>query len=311
MELRQIRYFVAVADERNFARAAERLRIAQSGLSQQIMVLERSLGARLIDRSIRPVELTAEGEVFLEQARRILDLVDNATERVRAVSEHRSTSLKVGASVFGNAPRVDELLRMARAGLADVDVQVSLDIAPHNISSLNRRELDAVVTYVPFDSGEHPRYMCLGSTEIVLAVPAGHPLASAHRIPRDALAAEPFLVAPRKVNSPVANSIYRSLFGQLDPPNMVQLIDYPARFQMVVDGVGLAPVMVPTEDLLPVPGLVYRRIEEPAPTFEYGLVWFEDHASPALDAFLGLARDVCVRVAEVPVDQLIARSEAA
>jgi DNA-binding transcriptional LysR family regulator len=310
MELRQIRYFVAVADERNFARAAERLRIAQSGLSQQIQVLERSLGAQLFDRSVRPIKLTAEGAVFLEQARRILELVDTATDQVRAVAEHRTTSLKIGASVFGNAPRVDELLRMARENLVGIDVQISLDIAPHNISSLNVRELDAIVTYVPFESPEEPRYLPLGSTEIVLAVPARHDLAGRARISRDALAAEPFLVAPRKVNAPVANNIYRSLFGQLEPPNIVHLSDYSARFEMAADGAGIAPVMVPTEPLLPVPGLVYRRVEDPTPTFEYGLLWFDDRSSPALDAFIDLARDVASDVPELPVDDLIARSEA-
>jgi DNA-binding transcriptional LysR family regulator len=310
MELRQIRYFVAVATEGGFGRAAEQLRMAQSGLSQQIMVLERSLGVRLFDRSVRPVELTAEGEVFLQESRKILELADDAVERVHSVSDERSTVLKVGGSAFGHAPRADELLRRAKTELPGVEVRIQLDIAPHNMTLLNRHDLDVTVSYVPYVSDATPSYLCLGSAEIVLAVPAANELASLPRIPRSALLHEPFLVGPRDVNRPVADRIYRSLFGRFDPPRAVHLSDYGSRFRLAAEGVGIAPVMVPTEILVRLPGLVYRRVEDPPLTFEYGLLWFSDRASPALSAFLDLARDVAATGSDLDTDDLIGELEA-
>jgi DNA-binding transcriptional LysR family regulator len=310
MELRQIRYFVAVANEGNFGRAAERLRMAQSGLSQQIMALERSLGVRLFDRSVRPIELTAEGTVFLEESRKLLELADSAVERVHSVSDERSTVLQIGGSAFGHTPRADELLRRAQTDLPGIDVRIHLDIAPNNIALLNRRDLDAVVSYTPFVSEETPNYLCLGSVEIVLAVPANHELATLRRIPRRALAHEPFLVGPREVNRPVAEGVYRSLFGQFDPPHPVHLSDYESRYRLAAEGAGIAPVMVPTEILVPLPGLVYRRLEDPQPTFEYGLLWFDDRLSPALTALLDLARELAAHGQDTPTDELLEELEA-
>jgi DNA-binding transcriptional LysR family regulator len=292
MELRQVRYFVAVARERNFGRAAEQLRIAQSGLSQQIMALERSLGVQLFDRAIRPIRLTPEGEVFLEQARLLLALADRTVEQVRDLSRERRTVLKFGGSAFGNPPAVDELLRTARTRLQDVNLQIHLDIATHNLVALNRRELDVMFSYVPFESEEPPRYQRLGWIELALALPAGHRLAASRRIALDDLFDEPFLAGPRAANPPLADHVYLSIFGQTDPPHPVHLNDVGGRFQLVAEGVGISPVAVPTETLLPRPGVVYRRLEDPAPTIEYGLLWFDDHVSPGLATFLLLAREV-------------------
>jgi DNA-binding transcriptional LysR family regulator len=292
MELRQVRYFVAVARERNFGRAAEELRIAQSGLSQQIMALERSLGVQLFDRTIRPIRLTPEGEVFLEQARLILELADRTVEQVRGISRERRTALKFGGSAFGNPPTIDALLRTARTRLRDVNLQIHLDIAAHNLAALNRRELDVMFSYVPFESEETPRYLRLGWIELALALPAGHRLAVSRRIARDELFDEPFLAGPKAANPPLADHVYLSLFGQTDPPNPVHLNDVGGRFRLVAEGAGITPVAVPTETLIPRPGVVYRRLEDPAPTIEYGLLWFDDHVSPGLAALLRLARDI-------------------
>lgn len=305
MELRQLRYFVAVAEERHFGRAAERLRIAQSGLSQQIKALERSLQARLFDRDARPIELTSAGEAFLEEARLVLELADRAVERVRVRDGVTTTKLMFGASSFGNGPIIDEVLRVARTRLPDVDVEVHLDTTAHNILALNRRELDVVFAYVPFESATTPRYLRLGSAELVLALSEDHRLAAADRVPRAEILKEPLLVGPRSVNPKFSDHVYRTLLGRIDHPHPVDISDIgAARFRLVAEGVGISPVGFPLEPLLPIQGVVYRRVEDPAPTIEYGLLWFDDYASPALPAFLDVAREIARKV-PAPADDLL------
>jgi DNA-binding transcriptional LysR family regulator len=304
MELRQLRYFVTVAEERHFGRAAERLRIAQSGLSQQIKSLERSLGVRLFDRDARPIELTREGEVLLEQARAIIELADRAEERIRKPDRLRQTILKFGGSTFGNGPVVDRVLAAARTRLTDVDVQIHLDTTAHNVLALNRRALDVAFTCLPFESQKTPRFLRLGTIELVLALPESHRLAAAEHVPRDDLLTEPFLIGPRSISPPLFDHVHRSLFGEVDHPNAVEISDVgTARFRLVAAGVGISPVAVPMETLLPFPGVVYRRVEDPAPTIEYGLVWFDDHVSPALPAFLAVAREIAERAPAPPDDR--------
>ena len=242
MELRQIRYFVAVAEERNFGRAAARLRIAQSAISQQIKVLERSLGVRLFDRNARPIDLTPEGEAFLERGRLMLELADRAVEEVNVVARDHRAILKFGGSAFGHGPIADELLRLARTRLPGVDLQIHLDTTTNNVAALNRRVLDVAFSYVPFASEETPRYVRLGSGEILLAVPSGHRFAALDRIARDELVEEPVLIGPRSINPTLADHICRSLFGQAEPPHPVPLSDVGgARFQLVARGVGIDP----------------------------------------------------------------------
>jgi DNA-binding transcriptional LysR family regulator len=309
MELRQLRYFVVVAEERNFRRAAQRLRIAQPGLSQQIKALERSLHVRLFDRDARPIELTAEGEVLLEQARIILELADRVRERVRRPDSLRKTILKFGGSSFGNGPVVDRILTAARTRLTDVDLQVHLDTTAHNILALNRRALDVAFAYWPFESEKTPWFLGLGTIDLVLALPSDHRLSAAERIPRDELLKEPFLIGPRSINPPLFDQIHRSLIGRVDHPNAVEISDVStARFRLVAAGAGITPVALPTETLLPVPGVVYRRVEDPAPTIDYGFVWFDEHPSPALQAFLDLGREILNETPE-PADARFALTE--
>ena len=153
--------------------------------------------------------------------------------------------------------------------------------------------LDVAVAYLPFESPKTPRFLRLGTIELVLALPEHHRLSSAARVPRDELLKEPFLIGPRSINPPLFDQIHRSLVGRVDHPNAVEISDVgTARFRLVAAGAGITPVALPTEMLLPIEGVVYRRVEDPAPTIEYGLVWFDEHASPALPAFLHLAREI-------------------
>jgi DNA-binding transcriptional LysR family regulator len=304
MELRHLRYFVVLAEERNFGRAAQRLRITQSGLSQQIKALERSLGVRLLDRG-QPIGLTPEGEVLLEQAHLILELADRVRERIRKPDSLRKTVLKFGGSSYGNGPVVNAVVSAARTRLTDLDLQVRLDSTANNVGALNQRVLDVAFVYVPFESEKTPRFLRLGTIDLVLALPQHHRLSALERIPRDELLKEPFLIGPRSINPSLVDHVHRSLIGRVDHPNAVEISDVgPARFRLVAKGLGITPVAIPTETLMPIPGIVYRKIEDPAPTIEYGLIWFDEHLSPALPVFLDLAREVAGEMTDLVDDRL-------
>jgi DNA-binding transcriptional LysR family regulator len=293
MELRQLRYFVTVAEERNFRLAALRLRISQSAVSQQIKTLERTLRVRLFDREARPVELTHEGEILLEQARVIVQLADRAEEQLRATPSLRKKILKFGGSSFGNGPVIDRILDETSQKLPEVDLQVLLDTTAHNIVALSRRAIDVAFAYWPYESSERPQFLRLGAIELLLALPEDHRLAKLDRIPKAELLEEPFLMGPRSINPPLYDRIHQALIGMDEHPKKVLISSLgAARFRLVTEGKGISPVAVPTEPLLPLPGIAYRQVEGPTPAIEYGLVWFDDHVSPALPAFLDLAREV-------------------
>jgi DNA-binding transcriptional LysR family regulator len=292
MELRHVRSFIAVAEEGNFGRAAERLRIAQSAVSQQIKSLERSLGVTLFDRAARPIELTPAGERFLGHARAILESVDRAVDETTAAVTDRRSVLRFGMSSFGGGPVVDELVRLARERLTDVDLQVFLDTTLHNVAALNRGTLDVSITYIPFHAKRHLRFLRLGNIEYKIAVPAGHRLAAVTSIPREDLGDQPVLYMPRTINPLLADHVSWLLFGRADQPWLEVVDGLSRRLELVAEGAGITPVAFPIERLLPVPGVVYRPIAEPAPTLDYGLLWFDDRASAGLLAFLDLAREI-------------------
>jgi DNA-binding transcriptional LysR family regulator len=305
MELRQLRYFVAVAEERNFRLAAARLRISQSAVSQQIKSLERTLRVRLFDREARPIELTVEGETLLEQARVIVELADRAQELLRASPNLRKQILKFGGSTFGSGPVIDRILATTRERHPDIDVQVLLDTVAHNVVALGRRAIDVAFAYRPFEAAEEPEFLRLGSIELLVAIPADHRLAKGERISRADLLAEPFLMGPRSINPPLYDRIHQVLIGVDEHPRRVPISDVgAARFRLVAEGMGVTPVAVPTEPLLPLPGVSYRRVEGAPAAIDYGLVWFDDHVSPALPAFLDIAREVARTVPEAS-DELL------
>lgn len=113
-------------------------------------------------------------------------------------------------------------------------------------------------------------------------------------------------MGPRSVNPSLADLVHRALLGRTDHPNQVEISDIgSSRFRLVAEGAGITPVAVPNETLLPIQGVVYRRVEEPAPTIEYGLLWFDDYVQPALSAFLEIAREIVAKTSDPADDRLL------
>src|SRR5687767_14585719 len=193
MELRQLRYFLAVAEEQHFGHAAQRLLIAQSGLSQQIKSLERSLKTQLFVRDRRRVELTPAGEYLVEEARALLSRARRVEETLQLVDQGKGGLLKIATSSAGLHPRTGELLDRFRERFPDIELNVIPGSGPQNVEALRRRDVDVAFVSYPFDPLDELSLLPTGSLELVIALSDRHRLAEIERIPRAELRAQPFL----------------------------------------------------------------------------------------------------------------------
>ena len=184
VDLRQFKYFIAVAEERHFGRAAAQLHIAQSGLSQQILKLERAVGAQLLIRDRRGVEVTDAGEAFLDYARLTLELADRAVESAQLAERGKKGFLRVGTTIIGMPPMGGRLLKAFGDRFPDVEVEIDPLPISELIDGISTFALDVAIVIAPFKSVDPPpRYQQLGTYELVAAVPERHRLAKLKRIP--------------------------------------------------------------------------------------------------------------------------------
>jgi len=285
---------VAVADAAHFGRAAQRLRIAQSGLSQQIKALERLLGTPLFVRDTRHVALTPAGWVFIEHARVVLELADRAQESVRLTERGKTGSIKVATNAAGLSPTMTELLNRYRERFPQVDVELHPGFGPQNVEALELRRVDLATVTLPSESAEPFNYLRLGWIEILAIVPQVHPLASLDRIPRDELVHHQFLTLPRSVNPRVVDHIHDVVFEGREPLSLIEAIDMAAtaRISKIAEDAKLIGVGFGSEAELEAPGVVFRSFEEPVPRIEHGLAWLDAHASSFVDSFVGVAREL-------------------
>jgi DNA-binding transcriptional LysR family regulator len=294
MVFRHLRYFVAVAEQLSFARAAERLRIAQPGLSHQIKALERSLGVDLFVRDRRGVELTEAGKVLLQHARQIIELAERAVESTRVASSTKKGMIKVGTSAVAMLPVAKHVLGEFQDRYPEVDVEIHPGLGPQNIEALSRGALDAAIVFAPFQSPGGIRYVRLDRAELVVALPQDHRLAALERVPRSELLKEPLLEGPRNANPRVTDDIHHSLFGEVEHPRRLELADVSetTRLQLVAAGKGVTLSVLSLTSGQQVPGIVFRRIADPTPSIECGVVWIDTHRSPLIPSFIQVARDI-------------------
>jgi DNA-binding transcriptional LysR family regulator len=297
VELRQFRYFIAVAEELHFGKAAERLHIAQSGLSQQIARLERSVGARLFLRDRRRgVQLTEAGRAFLDPARLTIELAERAVTSAGLAEHGRRALLKVGTPILAMPPMAGRVLEAFEDRFPEVEVELHPRLISELIDGISMHDLDVAVVVSPFKSVDPPpRYQELGAYELVAAVPEGHRLAKLERIPRRELLKEPFIDAPRNINPEMVDHIHHILFGELEHPQRLEVaeLEDARRLELVAEGKGIGLTGTsPGVERQALPGIVFRPLDEATPLVGYGVAWSGTQASPFVDAFLEVAQGV-------------------
>lgn len=171
--LDQVRAFVAVAEELHFGRAAERLQMTQPPLSRQIQKLEKAVGAQLLERDNRKVELTGAGAAFLDEAYRLLNLVDSAGDLARRVDAGAAGVVRLGFTAVSAISILGPLLRRLTAALPDVEVLLSERVTIAQVDGIRRGELDIGLARPPFDTA-------LLSSRVVLREPLMAVVSEAH-----------------------------------------------------------------------------------------------------------------------------------
>jgi DNA-binding transcriptional LysR family regulator len=290
MELRHLRYFVAVAEELHFRRAAERLHISQPPLSHQIRQLEEELDVQLLERSRRRVELTAAGEAFYARAREILDAVDDAGRQARRVQRGEVGRLSVGfvgSAVYSVLPEILQAFRVQRDG---VDLRLRELTTAAALDQLESGRID--VGFVRPQSPPRPGIAVetILREEIVVALPESHRLAGRDRLALGELAGEPLVLLTR-TGSPGVRDVLEAATARFGGEE--QLVQEAAEVQTVIGlvagGVGFSLVPDSVRSLTR-RGVVYREIVD-APSIELVLAWRGEDRSPVLSAFREVVRD--------------------
>ncbi len=200
MELRQLQYFLAVADEGGFARAAERLSIVQSAVSQQVRRLERELGVTLFDRSTRHVHLSAAGERLLPEARAVLAAADRARRVAAGVAGGTDGVLRVGA-IHSPGDRLSRGLAELAAVAPRLRVRLRTVPPAERLAEVRAGRLDAALVRAT-STVPGLRLIPLWTDPLYAALPAGHPLAAEPRLRLDQLGDLPLRLCPREKNPP-------------------------------------------------------------------------------------------------------------
>jgi len=285
MELRHLRYFVAVAEELHFRRAAERLHMSQPPLSQQIRQLEEEVGATLLTRSQRKVELTAAGAAFLVRAREILDAVEDAARQARRVQRGEVGRLAVGFVGSAMYSVVPEILQAFRERYGDVALRLQEVGTTEQLRQLESGRLD--VGFVrPQRARAGLTIESIHEERVVVALPDRHPLAAQPRIHIADLAGEPMVLLTR-AGSP---GLRTALEPVTDEDSIIQEVaEMQTLIGLVAAGVGISLVPESVRGMQR-RGVTYRELAEDAPTVALAVAHRAGDDSPVLDAFLRLVR---------------------
>lgn len=287
MELRHLRYFIAVAEELHFARAAEKLHIEQSPLSRNIRELERDLGVRLFDRTTRSTRLTRAGQLLLEHTSRIFLALDQARLSVKAAAAGYQNQLRVALSDSITPPRFTALLAQCRQ--EDPDVEIRLFEVPFSqqIRGLND-DLYDVGFAQSADVGEGIVAEPAWTDPLVVAVPVRHPLLAHKRIPLDEVLRHPLVMCDPQLCEGYDRQIARILRRvDMDPLIAEQVASFDLMLTLVAAGYALALVGSSQIAASRIPDVVSRPLAGRSPMLTTYLLRRDVDPSEALSRFIG------------------------
>ncbi len=293
IELRQLRYFVAVAEEMHFGRAAQRLHMTQPPLSQTIQALEAQLGAALFERTRRSVALTAAGDALLPEARRLLRQAEALPALAQRAAAGESGTLSLAFVSIADYNLLPDALREFSAAYPAVQVSLQEATTDIQLEMLAEGSIDAGIVIAPLPDPmlREIDYLPLLSEPLVLALAENSPLAQHKgKISLRRCAELPLIIFPRRL----APAFHDQILGCFRDAGVTPLIGQEAIQMQTIIGLvsaGMGIALVPQSvSNLKRPGVEYRAFREASPLVETGLAWRRDNQSPVLAAFLELMR---------------------
>jgi DNA-binding transcriptional LysR family regulator len=288
VELRHLRYFVAIGEEEHFGRAAQRLRVAQPALSRQIQDLEREMGFQLFDRLSRGVKLSVAGRLFLEDARRILEQVNDATERAQRVARGQSGTLRIGftenASWRGVVP---DSFQIFRERCPDAELQLNALPSLQQLEAVRSGRLDAGFMFNPPQPDRTLDQLPVAVHRLALAAPAAHPLSKIKNLRLRDMTEAQFIWFPRRESAAFYDRLmYECVRGGLKSPRIVQEASNEATIlTLVAQGMGVGFVVETARWRCP-DGVAILTVADLTLSLPLALIWRRDNLSPLLARFV-------------------------
>jgi DNA-binding transcriptional LysR family regulator len=298
MDLRRIRYFVAVAEELHFGHAATRLHISQPPLSQQIQALEKELGVQLFIREHKRVRLTPAGQIFLDEARSLLNQAARAVEVTQRAARGETGLLRIGfTSSLPYARIMPRIIQHFRSRYPHIQLQLEELSSRRQIPALAQDKLDIGFlrpSSLLQDTGlEH---LVLLEEPLVAVMPASHPLASRRSVQMPMLRDEPFIFYATRLGSELTAQIVNMCHQAGFSPNVVQEVyEMHTILGLVATGLGIS-IVADSLRQVQLDNIVYVPLEAPAAVTQVLLAWRRHPASPVLDNFLATARQLATPV---------------
>jgi len=293
MELRQLRYFVTLAEELHFGRAAAREHIVQSALSQQLQRLERELGVRLLDRSTHHVGLTTAGAAFLVEVRQIIAQVDRAAQIARSAAGS-SPSLRVGI-IDASYDSMPQILHEAHARYPDLVIhQVELSV-PEQYQQLLDGRLDVGIGRAALAPSGVASYL-FREDPLGVLVPDGHRFASLDGVPVATLAQEPLLLA-EDGQAPEFNQFVVEMCRSAGfTPAVYEGTVESIRAAADLVAAGRCLYCVPSSCISALPGTIWRPLTEPKSHYPWSVLWRTNDTTDHARTIIGCARTMSARL---------------
>lgn len=299
MELRHLRYFIVLAEELNFSRAAQRLHIAQPPLSQQIRSLENELGLQLFDRTTRPLQLTPAGQVFLEKARQVFTQVEQATVLAKRASRGEIGQLRVGINTSIANSVLPDILRTFCDRFPEVELVLHEQASYQQLQELCDRHIDVGFVNLHHlqsidENDDTLSFISILQEPFVIVLPEGHPLAQQTQVSLKALANELFILPPAHLPSGLYYQITSLCQHVGFSPKVRQEATWMSTvLSLVAGGVGISLLPANAQNLQRT-GVVFRLIQEQSPIFQMAMVWRRNDSCIVLRNFLEVARNARV-----------------